>query len=159
MAIPKWCEGKPQWVEWWKQPWEVPVSRLRARRFKKQLWRHGKVTPHYSRAEAACKDGTPVPGVLRGNCQVQGFRLERARHAQGNKPLRMLSWYRTRAYNASIGGASLSQHVLAWACDPLDPIRVDVARKFWGNHGIGYQGYIGGTIRHVDSAWKRQWIY
>lgn len=163
--MPKWItqikreKKRRQWADWWKRPWTVPTNKLRARGFKRALWQHGLVTPHYTRAEARCKDGTGVPDRLRGNCQKQGFLLERARHLQGDRPLRVLSWYRTPSYNASVGGASASQHMYARACDPLTPISVAVANKVWANGGIGYQGYIGGTVRHVDCGPQRRWTY
>jgi len=163
--IPGWISNvkntkvRRQWKEWWLKPWTVPTSPDKARGFKRQLWKHGLVTPHYTKKEAASKDGRAVPDELRNGCQKQGFLLERARHLQGDRPLRMLSWYRSPQHNTAVGGASSSKHMRATACDPLDPIRVSVAQKVWANGGIGYQDRIGGTIRHVDTGPKRSWVY
>jgi hypothetical protein len=164
-TVPKWitqikrADKRKRWADWYKRPWTVPTNPDKARAFKAALWKHGLVTPHYTKAEAKSKDGRGVPDSLRRGCQKQGFLLERARHMQGDKPLRILSWYRSPQHNAAVGGATSSKHMKATACDPQDTIRVDVARRVWANGGIGYQGYVGGTIRHVDTGPKRAWVY
>jgi hypothetical protein len=165
MAIPSYITNvkrrrvRRRWKHWWTHPWDVPDGLFRAGAFKKRLWKHGRVSPHYSRREAASKDGTGVPWWLRRNCQKQGFRLERARHRQGDRPMPMLSWYRSPAHNRAVGGVSNSQHLQANACDPQGNITVATARAIWGDGGIGYQGFIGGAVRHVDCGSRRQWVY
>lgn len=77
------------------------------------------VTPHFCLGEFSCHDagGTPYPGHwieerLRPLCET----LEMIREAVGG-PVAILSGYRTEAYNRSIGGAKLSQHVQGRAAD------------------------------------------
>src|SRR5690242_701046 len=68
------------------------------------------LTPHFSIAEFACHDGTPVPARslhrLRLLCRDY---LEPLRAEFG--PVHVNSGHRDRAYNARVGGAPRSQHV------------------------------------------------
>lgn len=145
--------------------WHYPYGRRarHSRAFKKWLWQHGYVTPHFTRNEWRCHDGTPVPKALRKNAQRHGFMLERFRHRLGDKPLRAISFYRTAEYNRRIGGATLSRHVQADASD-FSKSTVDgfgsrhffaVADKLWGNGGVGQ--YPGGSA-HTDSrGYRARW--
>jgi GH25 family lysozyme M1 (1,4-beta-N-acetylmuramidase) len=115
-------DGVPAWVpsqHWrkWKRPWEPAAARSTA--FRDLLWSHGLLSPHFSRKEAACHDpaNTQVPSNLRANAQRQAFHLERLRHELGDKPLPVLSWYRTPAWNAAVGGVINSRHLQADATD------------------------------------------
>lgn len=99
----------------WNHPWRQS-ARLNLP-FRRWLGRHGYLTPHFKKADAACKDGTPVPHALIKDARNHAFNLERLRHRLGDKPIPILSWYRTRAYNQRIGGASQSQHINAVATD------------------------------------------
>lgn len=76
-----------------------------------------KITPHFSLAEFACRDGTPYPSRwinarLRPLCDT----LEVIR-AEAGSPVRVLSGYRTPRYNARIGGARKSEHMEGCAGD------------------------------------------
>lgn len=153
---------------YWDRPWEVPLSAFKARRFKRRLWKHGRVSVNYSRREAACKNGTPVPRRLRRSVQRHAFYLERVRHRCGDRALPILSWFRTRRYNAEVGGASESQHVKARATDIAEETRQAlgasafdaVCQSVFRNGGIGTQGSAGGPVRHVDSRrGAARWIY
>lgn len=147
---PKWCDNETL-RRYWKRPWIVPLSGFKARRFKRRLWKHGFLSPHYTRKEAGSKDGRAIPRRLRRSAQRQAFHMERVRHLQGDKALRVLSWYRSPAHNAAEGGASKSQHLYARACDPLDPIRPEVAEAVFERGAIGFQSPSDDTVRHVDS--------
>lgn len=72
--------------------------------------RSGRLTPHFHVAEFDCHDGTPVPkasyDALKAHCQAY---LEPLRAEFG--AVHVNSGFRTRTYNASIGGASMSVHV------------------------------------------------
>jgi GH25 family lysozyme M1 (1,4-beta-N-acetylmuramidase) len=114
--------GVPAWVpkqHWkkWLEPWRPAAARSTA--FRELLWSHGFLSPHFSRKEAACNDpaNTPVPDSLRANAQRQAFHLERVRHELGDKPLPVLSWYRTPQWNAHVGGVINSRHLQADATD------------------------------------------
>lgn len=99
----------------WRYPWG-PRARSSAL-FKRWLWNHGYMSPNFTRAEWACNDGTPVPRSLRRRAQRCAFAFERLRHAIGDKPIYLISKYRTEQYNRDVGGATLSQHVKASAGD------------------------------------------
>jgi hypothetical protein len=170
MAVPKWITGDlPPGISgalmrgFWREPWTLPVDRddetprdRAARVFLRRCWRHGLVTPHFTRQEAASHDGRPVPNDLRRPCQTQGIRLEQLRHELG-KPVRILSWYRSPEHNQSVGGASQSQHLFARACDFPDTLPYDICRRIWRNGGIGtYQG----RVRHADARGSyAEWSY
>lgn len=154
MNAPRWLTTKG--MRWyWNHPWAVPTSPLKARRFKWRLWRHGLLSPNFTRAEAASKDGKKIPFRLRFAAQRHAFFMERVRHLQGDRPLRFLSWYRSPAHNAAVGGATRSQHKKARAVDPATPIRPEVAETVFSRGAIGYQSPSDSTVRHVDSRGGR----
>lgn len=162
-----WVKNKTVFRNKWDKPWRVPVSRLRARRFKKKLWDSGYLSPNFTRREAASKDGTPIPYGLRHAAQRHAFALERVRHMVGDKPIPVLSWYRSPAHNAAVGGATLSQHVNARATDISDSVINSLGRDAYNtamrtvfaNNGIGTDTRTG-NVRHVDSRnYRARWNY
>jgi zinc D-Ala-D-Ala carboxypeptidase len=156
MAAPAWCDT-PALRDHWERPWTVPLSKIRARKFKKRCWEHGYLSPHFTRAECGSKDGTAIPSNLRGNAQRQAFHLERYRHKRGDRPIGILSFYRSPSHNAAVGGASASQHVQARAVDFVELQPYTPVEQVWGNGGIGtYQG----AVRHADCRrGAARWTY
>lgn len=160
---PNWVD-KPHELEKWKEPWKVDPSSRKAAQFKKKLWEHGYLSPNFTRHEAsgAWRNplGTDVPESLRTKAQYHAFKLERVRHAVG-RGISPYGWYRNPRHNAAVGGASQSQHMNAWATDwsnaPKD--LSDALDHEFQSGGRGYQGYVGGTVRHVDNGPARQWVY
>lgn len=161
MAAPRWLENDTQRA-YWRKPWTVPTDTRKATRFKKLLREHGYLSPHFKIAEARCHDpaGTPVPADLLPRAQRHAFNLERLRHELGDKPLSILSWYRTPAWNAAQGGASESRHMSADATDftvqtvnSFGAGRFDSACERVFDQG-GFGRYPSGS-RHVDSRGQR----
>ncbi len=158
---PRWLENDQQ-REYWRRPWTVPTDPRKAAPFKKLLRERGYLSPHFKIAEAACHDpaGTPVPKSLIGRAQRQAFNLERLRHELGDVALRILSWYRTPAWNAHVGGVVDSRHLRADATDfdvatvnSFGASRFDAAcEKVYDQGGFGK--YSTGS-RHVDSRGSR----
>jgi hypothetical protein len=165
---PSWV-NKPHEKEKWEKPWTVDPASTKDKDFKAKCWEHGLLSPHFTRAEAAsntsgsssCQRNEPIPESLRAKAQYHAFKLERVRHALGDKPLRAVSWYRSPCHNAAVGGASLSQHKEAWATDwNSTGDAFDRAMEFeFSNGGRGYQGFVGGRVRHVDNGPARTWVY
>lgn len=130
--------------------------------FRRWLRRHGYLTPNFRISEARSKNGENVPASLMRNAQNHAFNLEQMKHALGGVPMPVLSWYRSRAYNAQIGGASQSQHINALATDftvqwveGIGRARVNaVADRVFRNGGVGR--YPAGSV-HFDSRgfWAR----
>lgn len=161
-------KGVPTWLpreswEPWQKPWTDAASR--STKFRNLLWNNGFASPNFTRKETACQDAanTPVPANLRANAQRQAFNLEKLRHALGDKPLPILSWFRTPAHNAAVGGASQSRHMQADATDfTVQTVSSFGASKFdstsdriYANGGFGR--YPSGS-RHVDSRGsKARW--
>lgn len=116
-------------------------------------------TAHFKIEEFKCHDGTPVPEKYYGNLQRLMALLETIRTACGNKPVYINSGYRTPAWNKKVGGAPLSQHLLATAAD----IRVsgmtaqqvyDIANKVNPNGGVGkYTGHVHVDVRGHRARW------
>ena len=66
--------------------------------------------------EFRCKDGTDVPDDLMDNVKKLAKNLQVLRdHIQ--KPITIISGYRTPEYNKKCGGVKRSQHLLAKAAD------------------------------------------
>ena len=157
-SIPAWVPERHR--ERWQKPWQQSASRSAS--FRGLLWRRGFLSPNFARDEARCNDAanTPVPDRLRTNAQRHAFNLERLRHELGDTPLPVLSWYRTPAHNAAVGGASHSRHMQADASDfttqlvdSLGRARFDAAcQRIWSNGGFGR--YPAGS-RHSDSRGSR----
>ena len=158
-------DGVPAWVpkeHWdrWRQPWTD--SATRSTKFRDLCWKNGFASPHFERKETNCHDAqnSPVPASLRGNAQRQAFNLEKLRHELGDKPLPILSWFRTPAHNKAVGGASQSRHMQADATDfttqtvaSFGTSRFDGAcDRLWSNGGFGR--YPSGS-RHTDSRGSR----
>lgn len=107
--------------------------------------------------ELACKDGTPYPTKWINTRALEvsdSFEIIRA--AFGNKPIRILSAYRSPAHNKKIGGARHSQHMNGRALDLMPPEGVNVLeffnviKKFAKEtkiRGIGLYG----TFVHIDT--------
>lgn len=102
----------------------------------------GDLSPHFSRHEFDCHDGQiahPDPELVQ--C------LERLRAAIGNKPIVIISGYRDRAYNKSIGGATDSQHIYNRAADLHEGVATVAQALAAGFRGVGY---CNGWAVHVD---------
>ena len=76
----------------------------------------GDLTAHFSTSEFKCKDGTPVPDQHVGNLRLLAMCLERIREVY-DKPIKVISGYRTQAYNERCGGSKRSKHLEALAAD------------------------------------------
>jgi hypothetical protein len=156
-TIPAWVPHK--YRDHWRRPWTAQARRSPG--FRLLLARHHLLSPHFSYAEAACKDGTPIPRALRAAARNHAFKLERLRHELGDGVLPITSWYRTKAHNRAVGGAQFSKHVLAIATDiPVEFVRkhpnFDRLADALSQDG-GFGQYPGGA-RHIDSrGTKARW--
>ena len=112
-----------------------------------------KLTPNFSVAEFACHDGSDT--ILIDT--MLAYYLQKIREHFG-KSVTINSAYRTPAYNASIGGASESQHMEGRAADivisGVTPQAVATYANALGMGGIG----IYKTFTHVDTrAVRARW--
>jgi uncharacterized protein YcbK (DUF882 family) len=111
-------------------------------------------TAHYSKDEFTCKCG--CGGNL---ATIELLNLcELVRMLNGNTPLPVSSGTRCTGYNAKVGGAWASKHVLGQAADlPVeDPEYVyDKLRKiFLYSHGLGlYNTFVHVDIRERKGRW------
>lgn len=102
----------------------------------------GDLSPHFDRAEFACKHC----GRVRVSCELVQL-LEDIRSAIGDRPIHLVSGYRCSAHNAAVGGSPRSRHVRGDAADlPLRLVTGEQARLA-GARGIGTEGP---WARHVD---------
>src|SRR5688572_9092281 len=102
----------------------------------------GDLSEHFSRHEFDSRDGAkanPVPRLI--EC------LERLRAICGNRPLRILSGYRSPAHNKKVRGARHSQHMYNRAADIPYRYATVVQAMQAGFTGIGDAD---GWAVHVD---------
>lgn len=87
---------------------------------------------HLSWAEMACKDGTPYPKefIVDGRVFKLAGVFEKIRFMAGERPLTVVSAFRTKSHNRKIGGAKNSQHVQGRALD-LKPPKGMTVKKFY----------------------------
>lgn len=134
-------------------------------------------SPHFTADEFACHDGTPYPAAwidsrLRPLCAV----LEAIREACEGRPIRIVSGYRSPAYNAararaSVGVAKDSQHIHGRAADiavdgmaPSDVWRVLMQLSASGKvpqlGGAGvYRGWVHVDVRErAEDGHMARWL-
>lgn len=116
------------------------------------------LSEHFKVAEFKCRDCADV--ILVAPALVEA--LERVRERCGNKPVTLLSAYRTEAYNTKIGGAKASQHVVGTAADiqiagipskEICKIAEDVLAEMGIQGGVGNYPY--SPFVHIDVRDKR----
>ena len=76
----------------------------------------GDLTENFCLREFRCKDGTDVPPELVENVTFLAKNLQVLRQKIG-KPIKVISGYRSPAYNKRCGGTKKSQHMQAKAAD------------------------------------------
>lgn len=109
--------------------------------------------PHFQPEEIACQDGS----IMVNSDALDA--LESLREAIG-KPFMLHSAYRSPAYNAKIGGAPRSMHLLARAFDidmaGHDPHEFEAAARAHGFNGIGRypkQNFLHIDTRETPASW------
>jgi uncharacterized protein YcbK (DUF882 family) len=104
----------------------------------------GDLSPHFSSSEFRDHRTNALVGPDRKLLEV----LECMRHATGDRPLTIVSGYRSEATNRAVGGARNSQHLYGRAAD-VQPGRFKVGQAFdCGATGVGYSS--DGWVVHVD---------
>lgn len=123
----------------------------------------GDLTKNFSKSEFDCNDGSKMPKKVLDNVKAHAENLQTIRDFL-DKKITVNSGYRSKKYNASIGGALKSQHLTGKASD----IKVkgmgsgDLARVIEGLIRIGAisEGGLGiyPTFVHYDSRkTKARW--
>lgn len=143
------------------------IKRLRKRIKKAARRKKHYASKHFRYDEFDCRDGTPVPSYMRDDLrELCVHYLEPLRRKYG--PARVNSGYRTRSYNAAIGGVSNSFHIYDYrksqpAADVVfangspahwaaDARRIAAAR---GQGGVGQ--YNASNFVHIDTGPRRDW--
>ena len=115
-----------------------------------------KLSAHFSSDEFKCRDGSKVPVEYLGNLKALVMVLERIRK-EFQKPIKIISGYRTPEYNARVGGSKKSRHMTAEAADIIiDGVTSsEIAIKIQGLMAegeilIGGCGLYPGRFVHVD---------
>ncbi|MGG6294017.1 YcbK family protein [Leptolyngbya sp. AN02str] len=109
----------------------------------------------------ATKDGSRIPAnaTIARDIITLARELQKARNQIG-RPFRINSWYRPPDVNASVGGASRSQHLYGKAADiqvsGLSGRAVANAVFPWWNGGIGIYSNMPNVV-HLDIGPRRYW--
>lgn len=122
------------------------------------------LTKNFQTEEFACKDGTPVPPELLGNVKILATNLQVLRDHL-NEPVHISSGYRTTTYNAKVGGARKSQHLLAKAADITVKSKTPkqlaaiieklIEKGLMRQGGLGeYKGFIHYDVRKGKARWQ-----
>ena len=122
------------------------------------------LSKNFKKSEFKCRDGTGVPDELMDNLLELVKNLQIIRD-HIDKPISVISGYRTPKYNRRIGGARRSQHMTAKAADlkvrGLDP--KDLREIIIGlikegkikKGGVGlYKNFVHYDVRGRNARWK-----
>jgi zinc D-Ala-D-Ala carboxypeptidase len=164
MAYPSWLAKK--YRNHWDHPWRSTARRSVG--FRAHLLRHKHLSPHFTLRESSGAEynrqvGNSVPRVLQPAAQAHAFKLEQLRHEIGDRPVRMVGWYRSPRHNRAVGGAALSKHRLAIATDHpkewVDAVGrqrvMRAAEKVFAHGGVGV--YPGGNIHLDNRSGRARW--
>ena len=124
----------------------------------------GDLTENFSLREFRCKDGTDVPPELIDNVVFLAKNLQVLRQLIG-KPVKVISGYRSPAYNKKCGGTKKSQHMQARAADlkvsgmSSDELHAIIANAIKNDllapGGIGwYPSFVHYDTRGRNARWK-----
>ena len=103
-----------------------------------------KLSNNFIVREFACKDGTPEVLI----CDRLIYVLQSIRD-EFNKPVKIVSGYRTPAYNSMCGGAPKSQHIKGTACD------ISVA----GVSNFQIVNFVKKKLNWVSVGWYDNWVH
>lgn len=95
----------------------------------------GDLTQHFSRAEFTSRDRAEADP----SCRLLAM-LERLRLIAGDKPLRIVSGYRSPEHNRAVGGAEDSRHLHNDAADIPSGYATVAQAERAGAVGIGWKG-------------------
>ena len=122
-----------------------------------------KLEKNFSLHEFRCKDGTDVPEDLIDNVALLAKNLQILREYI-QKPIIVISGYRTLEYNTKIGGAKRSLHLVAKAGDIIvpgltsleikDTILQLIKEGKMKEGGIGIYSYF---VHYDVRGWKARW--
>lgn len=120
------------------------------------------LTRNFTMAEFNCHDGTQTPDELLPNLQTLAENLQVLRDYLGF-PIQINSGYRSKEYNAKIGGSPKSAHLKGMAADirciKYTPAQVReailklIADGKMTDGGIGFYD----TFIHYDISTSRRW--
>ena len=121
------------------------------------------LTKNFKLSEFKCRDGTQVPDELIENVQLLAENLQVLRD-KIDRPITVISGYRSPKYNRKIGGARKSQHMKASAGDIIvrgmkpDDVRAEILTLI--KEGKMAKGGVGRytTFTHYDTrGWNARW--
>jgi len=121
------------------------------------------LTKNFKLSEFRCRDGSDVPDELMDNVLLLAQNLQVLRE-HVDKPIRVISGYRSKSYNTKISGARKSQHMVAKAADikisGMTPTEVKAVIVQLIKEGKMHKGGIGlyRTFTHYDTrGWNARW--
>lgn len=114
-------------------------------------------TAHFSWSEFYCKDGSVFSGGKIGDSRVKEnirqlmWKLEALRKKMGNKPITIVSGFRSISYNTSVNGAANSLHMYGVAAD-VKVLGKSVSQVRSMAKTCGFSGIIAyDSFTHLDS--------
>jgi hypothetical protein len=108
-------------------------------------------SPNLWWSELACRDGVEYPAAWRRDRAVLlALEFEVLRWMCGNRPLRVLSGYRTPAHNIRVGGARDSQHLAGRALDLAPPSGMSIDE---------FARVVRSRTKHLDSQIRGLGVY
>jgi len=123
-----------------------------------------KLTNNFSLGEFRCKDGSNVPDEHMDNVKELAENLQVLRE-HIDKPIKVISGYRSPKYNRKIKGARRSQHMTASAADikikGMEPQEIKKIVEELIKKGLMKQGGVGlyKTFLHYDvRGRKARWL-
>jgi len=122
------------------------------------------LSKNFKKSEFKCNDGSSVPDDLMDNLKDLVENLQVIRNTI-DKPIRIISGYRSPKYNRRIDGARRSQHMLAKAADivirGMSPVEVHrevlklIKEDKIKKGGVGlYKYFVHYDVRGFNTRWK-----
>jgi len=122
------------------------------------------LSKNFKKSEFKCNDGSSVPDDLMDNLKDLVENLQIIRDTI-DKPIRIISGYRSPKYNRRIDGARRSQHMLAKAADivirGMSPVEVHreilklIKEGKIKKGGVGlYKYFVHYDVRGFNARWK-----